>query len=278
MISALSKLPELTQRIITAIVGGTLLISSIVINEWTYFIIFFLICMLACLEFYKLLGLDGNLPLKTYGTLNSLFIYVATFLIARGTLDAKFYYLIFIALSAVYLIKLYIKKDKNPFANIAFTFLGIIYVGVPFALINMTIYWDGKYHYEILLGALFILWANDSGAYFAGKNFGRRKLFKRVSPKKTWEGSIGGGLLAVLVGVGAHYYFQVDILPLWKWISISLIIVVAGTYGDLVESLFKRSIRIKDSGKTIPGHGGFLDRFDGLLIASPFIVAFVHLL
>lgn len=276
MISALTKLPELTQRIITALIGSTILLTSIWFNEWTYFVVFFLICMFACLEFYKLLGLDGNLPLKTYGTLNSLFIYVLTFFISRGSLSSEYYYLIFISLSAVYLIKLYIKKDKHPFTNIAFTFLGIIYVGVPFALINMAIYFDGVYRYEILIGILFILWANDSGAYFAGKNFGRRKLFKRVSPKKTWEGSVGGGILAVLVGISAFYYFD-DLLPLWKWVSISLIIVVAGTYGDLVESLFKRSIRIKDSGKSIPGHGGFLDRFDGLLIASPFIVAFVHL-
>lgn len=277
MIAALTKLPELTQRIITALIGSALLLSSLWYSEWTYFAVFFLICMFASLEFYKLLGLDGNLPLKTYGTLNSLFIYVLTFLINRGTVEAKYYYLIFISLSAVYLIKLYIKKDKHPFANIAFTFLGILYVGVPFALINMAIFFNGEYRFEILMGALFILWANDSGAYFAGKNFGRRKLFKRVSPKKTWEGSLGGGIVAVLFGIAADYYFQLDFFPLWKWISISLIIVVAGTYGDLVESLFKRSIRIKDSGTTIPGHGGFLDRFDGLLIASPFIVAFVHL-
>ena len=266
---------ELNQRIIAAIVGGSILLTSIISSEWSYFIVFLLICMFASLEFYKLLGLDGNLPLKTYGTLNSLFIYILTFFIARGTLDTKYYLLVFIALSAVYLIKLYIKKDKNPFSNIAFTFLGILYVGVPFALMNLAIYYDGEYRFEILLGSLFILWANDTGAYFAGKNFGRRKLFKRVSPKKTWEGSVGGGILAVAVGIGAYYYF--DLLPLWKWISISLIIVVAGTYGDLVESLFKRSIRIKDSGRSIPGHGGFLDRFDGLLIASPFIVAFVRL-
>ena len=183
--------------------------------------------------------------------------------------------LIFISLSAVYLIKLYIKKDITPFTNIAFTFLGIIYVGIPFALLNLAIFYDNSYNYEIILGSLFMLWASDTGAYFAGKNFGRRKLFERVSPKKTWEGSVGGTIAAVSVGIVLSYYFTS--MPIWKWIAISLIIVVAGTYGDLVESLFKRSIRIKDSGRSIPGHGGFLDRFDGLLIAAPFIVAFVRL-
>ncbi len=275
MKSTLDSLPELTQRIIAAIFGGALLISSIIYSEWSYFVIFFLICMFASLEFYKLLGLDGNLPLKSYGTLNSLFIYTLTFLIARQSLDTKYYLLIFISLSAVYLIKLYIKKDTTPFTNIAFTFLGIIYVGVPFALLNLAIFYDNSYNYEIILGSLFMLWASDTGAYFAGKNFGRRKLFERVSPKKTWEGSVGGTIAAVSVGILLSYYFMS--MPIWKWIAISLIIVVAGTYGDLVESLFKRSIRIKDSGRSIPGHGGFLDRFDGLLIAAPFIVAFVRL-
>ncbi|MFT6960305.1 MAG: phosphatidate cytidylyltransferase [Flammeovirgaceae bacterium] len=275
MRSTLDSLPELTQRIIAAIFGGALLISSIIYSEWSYFVIFFLICMFASLEFYKLLGLDGNLPLKSYGTVNSLFIYTLTFLIARQSLETKYYLLIFISLSAVYLIKLYIKKDKTPFTNIAFTFLGIIYVGIPFALLNLAIFYDNSYNYEIILGSLFMLWASDTGAYFAGKNFGRRKLFERVSPKKTWEGSLGGTIAAVSVGIVLSYYFTS--MPVWKWIAISLIIVVAGTYGDLVESLFKRSIRIKDSGRSIPGHGGFLDRFDGLLIAAPFIVAFVRL-
>jgi phosphatidate cytidylyltransferase len=275
MRSTLDSLPELTQRIIAAIFGGALLISSIIYSEWSYFVIFFLICMFASLEFYKLLGLDGNLPLKSYGTVNSLFIYTLTFLIARQSLESKYYLLIFISLSAVYLIKLYIKKDKTPFTNIAFTFLGIIYVGIPFALLNLAIFYDNSYNYEIILGSLFMLWASDTGAYFAGKNFGRRKLFERVSPKKTWEGSLGGTIAAVSVGIVLSYYFTS--MPVWKWIAISLIIVVAGTYGDLVESLFKRSIRIKDSGRSIPGHGGFLDRFDGLLIAAPFIVAFVRL-
>jgi len=275
MRSALNKLPELTQRIIAAIFGGALLVTSIIYGEWTYFIIFFLICMFASLEFYKLLGLDGNLPLKTYGTINSLFIYTLTFFIARQSLETQYYLLIFISLSAVYLIKLYIKKDKTPFTNIAFTFLGIIYVGVPFALLNLAIYYNHEYNYEIILGSLLILWASDSGAYFAGKNFGRRKLFERVSPKKTWEGSIGGTIAALLVALALSQYFT--LLSPWKWGAISLIIMVSGTYGDLVESLFKRSIRIKDSGRSIPGHGGFLDRFDGLLIAAPFIVAFVRL-
>ncbi len=265
---------ELTQRIVAALFGAAVIIGSILWNEWTYFATFFVICGFCLHEFFRLVGLDGNLPLKTYGTLNGLFFFVLTFLVEKRILPEKFYLLGFITLSAVYLIKLYIARDLRPFTSIAYTFLGILYVGVPFALLNLSVFFDGRYHYEIIIGSLFILWASDTGAYFSGRFFGRRKLFERVSPKKTWEGSIGGGVLALCMGLLFSNYFHS--LNLLQWVCISVIIVVAGTYGDLVESLFKRSIHIKDSGRAIPGHGGFLDRFDGLLIASPFIVAFIR--
>lgn len=266
---------ELTQRFVAALLGAIVMIGSIVWNEWAYFGIFFFICGFCLHEFYKLVGLHGNLPLKTYGTITGVFIYTLTFLIEKGILEDQNYLFVFIGLSAVYLIKLYIARDPSPFKNIAYTFLGILYVGVPFSLLNMAVFLNGEYHYEIIIGSLFILWASDTGAYFSGRLFGKRKLFERVSPKKTWEGSIGGGLFALCMGFGFSQYFYS--LNLFQWMCISIIIVVAGTYGDLVESLFKRSMSIKDSGRTIPGHGGFLDRFDGLLIASPFIVAFIRL-
>ena len=266
---------ELTQRIIAALVGVSVILGAIFWSEWSYFALFFFICMFCLLEFYKLLGLDGNLPLKTFGTLNGLLIYVLTFFIERGTIAPKFYMLIFIGFSAVYLIKLYRTKDSKPFVGIALTFLGVVYIGVPFAMLNIVVFFDGQYHSGIIIGSLFMLWASDTGAYFSGKNFGKRKLFERISPKKTWEGSLGGAILAA--GMGYLFSTFYSSLSLDQWLSISAIIVIAGTYGDLIESLFKRSIMIKDSGRVIPGHGGFLDRFDGLLIASPFIAAYLKL-
>lgn len=275
MRSALSSLPELTQRIIAGLIGAAIIIFCIVWSEWTYFGIFFLISMFSMLEFYKLLGVHGNVPLRTYGTLNGLLMFTLTFVIEKGLWPEKYYFLLFLGLSFVYLIILYKKKDEKPFASIAFTFLGIIYVGAPFALLNISIFVGGVYHYEIIMGLLFMLWASDTGAYFTGKTMGKRPLFPRVSPKKTWEGSVGGAIFAMAMALTfAHFY---PVLIWWQWISISLIIVVGGTYGDLVESLFKRSIQIKDSANTIPGHGGFLDRFDGLLLAAPIIVVFIRL-
>ena len=172
------------------------------------------------------------------------------------------------------MIKLYKKTERKPFTNIAFTFLGIFYVAVPFSLLNIGAFHDGRYHYEIIFGCLFILWASDTGAYFAGTLFGKRKLFERISPKKSWQGFFGGALLALVFAYGLSQYF--DIFTANQWVIIGLIIIIAGTYGDLVESLLKRSIEIKDSGTALPGHGGFLDRFDSLLLATPFVWLYVN--
>jgi len=274
MTSALNKYNNLTQRIIAGSIGAGLIVSSIWINEWTFFAVFLIITALSVLEFYKLVGIDGMIPLKTFGTFSGLFVYTLVFLIERNTLSDKFYFLIFPLLSGIYLIKLYKKTDKKPFTNIAMTFLGILYITLPLSLLNILAYFHGVYNHEIILGVLLLSWANDSGAYFAGSKFGKRKLFERVSPKKTWEGFLGGLVIAILIAlVLAHYFQSINIT---QWIVISFIIVISGTYGDLVESLFKRSIEIKDSGSSIPGHGGFLDRFDGFFLSLPFIVAYLE--
>jgi phosphatidate cytidylyltransferase len=273
--SALKKYSNLTQRIITAFVGAAVVIFGIVYSEWTYFAIFFTICLLALIEFYRLSGLDGMAPQKSFGTLSGLTIFCLSFFIERGDISFRYYFLIFPLVSCVYMIKLYKKFERKPFTNIAFTFLGIFYVAVPFALLNIATFENGFYNFEIIFGCLFILWATDTGAYFAGTFFGKRKLFERISPKKSWEGALGGAVLAFIFALVIARYF--DTLEFWQWMGIASIIVVGGIYGDLVESLLKRSIEIKDSGTSLPGHGGFLDRFDGLLISAPFIVAFLEI-
>ena len=274
MISNLSKYNNLTQRIITALFGAILIVTSIVLSEWAFFAVFFVICLFTQLEFYKLVGLDGMLPLKFWGTFCGLVIYSLIFLIEKHLLSNNFYFFIFPVSSSIFFVKLYKKTDKKPFTNIAFTFLGIIYVAIPISLMNILAFTRGSYSWQIIIGVLLLHWASDTGAYFAGVRFGKTKLFERVSPKKSWEGSIGGAVLACAFAYGLSVYFT-DLL--WgEWFIIAAISVIAGTYGDLIESLFKRSIHIKDSGSSIPGHGGFLDRFDGLLLSLPFIVAFLR--
>lgn len=271
----LSTYNNLTQRIITGLLGAAGVIAAVSIGPWTYFIVFFIICLFSLLEFYKLIGLDGMVPVKAFGTFCGVTIFSLSFFIESQHLSYHYYYLFFPLVSCVYMIKLYKKTERKPFTNIAFTFLGIFYVSVPFALLNITAFNDGFYNFEIVFGLLFILWASDTGAYFAGTLFGKRKLFERISPKKSWEGFFGGAFLALVFAYGLSRFFHTFTLA--QWIVIGLIIIIGGTFGDLVESLLKRSIEIKDSGTALPGHGGFLDRFDGLLISMPFIVAFVEL-
>jgi phosphatidate cytidylyltransferase len=277
--TALSKFSNLTQRIITAVIGAAVIVFGVVFSEWTYFLVFFFICAVSIWEFYSLAGLDGMVPQKTFGTICGMAIYCISFFIERGDIRYEYYFLIFPLFSCVYLIKLYKKFERKPFTNIAYTFLGIFYVAVPFSLLNIAAFEHhslrSHYNFEIIFGCLFILWATDTGAYFAGTFFGRSKLFERISPKKSWEGAVGGAILALVFAWAISEFF--DSLQLWEWMVIAGIIIVGGIYGDLVESLLKRSIEIKDSGDSLPGHGGFLDRFDGLLISAPFIVAFLEI-
>lgn len=272
---SLSKYNNLTQRIIAALVGVSVILFAIIYSDWTYFAIFLIISSVTQLEFYKLLGLDGNVPLKFWGTVTGVSLFVLTFFVSKGLLTIDYYFLVFPISSMIFFVKLYRKSDLKPFTNIGLTFLGIIYVALPFSLLNVAVFSRGEYCYPIIFGFLFILWANDTGAYFAGTAFGKTKLFERVSPKKSWEGSLGGSILAFLMA-GAMAYFFTELSPL-NWMAMAVIVVIAGTYGDLIESLFKRSIAIKDSGSLIPGHGGFLDRFDGLLLSMPFLTAFLML-
>lgn len=272
----ISNYSNLKQRIITAIIGAVVIIAGCMYSEWAYLVIFGIILGFSQMEFYKLCGLDGMLPLKSFGTFIGVAVFIFTFLEEMKILPQQYYYLVFPLISIIFFIKLYGKSDKKPFTGIAFTLLGIVYVAIPFSILNLIAFSaDGTFRYELIIGSLLILWSSDSGAYFAGTKFGKTKLFERVSPKKSWEGSLGGAFAALLTAYFISLNFT--LLPQWQWFGIMVIIVVAGTYGDLIESLFKRSISIKDSGKGLPGHGGFMDRFDGLLLSAPFIIAFLKI-
>ena len=283
MTKPLLKYNNLQQRLITGLLGAATIIIGVSYSEWIYFGIFLVICFFSLREFYKLSGLDGMIPLKTMGTIIGLAVFALSFFIEQKTISGRYYFVIFPLVAVVYLIKLYKKTEHKPFTNIAFTFLGVFYVAMPFALLNHAVFRETlnngnpetHYNYEIILGSLLILWASDTGAYFAGTFFGKHKLFERISPKKSWEGFWGGAALAIVMTYILTLYFHS--LTLVDWMIVSFIIIIGGTFGDLVESLLKRSIEIKDSGSSLPGHGGFLDRFDGLFISAPFIVAYLEI-
>ena len=162
--------------------------------------------------------------------------------------------------------------------------LSQLYIALPFSMINVVAFRNEGgavvYDYLLPLSIFIFLWTNDTGAYISGSLLGKHKLFPRVSPGKSWEGSIGGGLLvlavAALVGYIANSNEGGHILSIPGWMGLGLVVVFFGTWGDLVESLFKRTIGIKDSGKILPGHGGMLDRFDSSLMAFPAAVVYLY--
>lgn len=266
---------HLGRRILSALVAMPIVIVGVYWSMWSYFLLFLCVVTLSMLEFYRLVGLSGISPNRFSGIGGGILTYVLVFMYTSGHLLSTYLYILCPIMGLIYVVELY-KQGPTPFTNIAYTLLGIVYVGSPFALLHMIAFVQGAYSHEIVLGILLILWANDTGAYLVGTKMGKHRLFQRISPQKSWEGFLGGAILALAMSYAiSHYYSSAGLA---MWLGIGGIIVVAGTYGDLVESMFKRSLKVKDSGKAIPGHGGFLDRFDSFLLAMPCIVAFVKLL
>lgn len=263
-------------RAITGFFFVIVMLGSVLAGQYVFSIFFLLLSVLCLQEFYKLAGQGGIKPNVGVGLVNGILVFAAaaaTFYFKDNTLSHKLLLLIVLSLSTIFIAELY-RHTNAPFTNIGFTFLGIIFAIVPFCFYHALGFVNGAYNFHFPLGFLLMLWANDTGAYLSGRFFGRTKLFERHSPKKTWEGFFGGVLIAALVGyILSIYYPELQ----WKqWISVAIIIGCVGTLGDLIESMFKRSLNIKDSGGILPGHGGLLDRFDGLLLAAPVVYTYLY--
>ena len=184
----------------------------------------------------------------------------------------------------VYLLiaELYLKQD-DPIQDWAYTMLSQMYIALPFSLLNVlafTANGSGMVAFNTLLplSVFVFLWVNDTGAYCVGSLLGRHKLFPRISPGKSWEGSIGGAVFVLAAAWAVSYFLDDVMLNLYEWLGLGLVVVVFGTWGDLVESLFKRTLGVKDSGSILPGHGGMLDRFDSSLLAIPAAVIYLYTL
>ena len=174
-------------------------------------------------------------------------------------------------------------KQKDPIQDWAYTMLAQMYIALPFSLLNVLAFNatnQGIVAFNTLLplSVFVFLWVNDSGAYCCGSLLGRHKLFPRISPGKSWEGSIGGAVFVLVAAWAISHFLDEQMLTLPEWLGLGLTVVVFGTWGDLVESLFKRTLGIKDSGNILPGHGGMLDRFDSSLLAIPAAVVYLYTL
>jgi len=164
-------------------------------------------------------------------------------------------------------------RSANPFQNVGFIVLGMVYIGAPFALLDFIAFEGEKFNSWIVFGLLLLTWMNDTGAYLIGSKFGKHPLHARISPKKTWEGTIGG--VAVTFLIAWLFCIVSGELRLRDWMVLALIVSVFGSMGDLVESMLKRSVGVKDSGNLLPGHGGVLDRFDAFIFLLPFAAAYL---
>lgn len=264
-------------RAITAFFFTIVMLGSILLDAYTFTFFYWVLSLVALLEFYKLVKIGGIRPHRNVGII----VASAIFLLTAGyhffQYELKYLLLVVPLVFSVFILELY-KKNKIPFANIAYTFVGFIFVTIPFCFFFSLGFLANFSHYSfhLPLAFLLLLWASDTGAYLFGMRFGKHRLFERHSPKKSWEGFFGGLFTSILVSYLISLWF-IEMSPA-IWAGMAVLIVCFGTLGDLVESMLKRSLDAKDSGSFLPGHGGFLDRFDGLLIAAPIVYVYLYLL
>jgi phosphatidate cytidylyltransferase len=262
-------------RAITGFFFVLVMLAAFFFGPYIFLGFFSLLALLSLLEFYKLIKTTQVHPQQISGLLLGLIICAAASSFWLDASFSRYFSALIIPFSVlIFYAELY-RKTEQPFHQIAYTFLGLIYTLLPFIFFMAMAFLQQDFNFHLPLGFILLLWTNDTFAYLAGRKLGKNKLFERHSPKKTWEGFIGGIIAAVLVGFVISRYFQ-EVSTL-HWIVIALIISIFGTMSDLVESMLKRSINIKDSGSILPGHGGLLDRFDGLLLAAPLVFIYLYL-
>jgi len=266
-------------------ITGVFFVTAIVVsflNPLAMVFLFSLITGMTIWEFAGLVNERDNVQINQFiSSVAGVFLFLAMAVHCRGldTLNLAFVpwllTIIYLLVSELYL------KATDPIQNWAYTMMSQLYIALPFSLLNVLAFQftNCDLPWLLPLSVFVFLWVNDSGAYCCGSLLGRHKLFPRISPGKSWEGSIGGGVLVVLAAWGISYYTEshaiVTNLTALEWMGLGLTVVVFGTWGDLIESLFKRTLGIKDSGNVLPGHGGMLDRFDSSLLAIPAAVVYL---
>lgn len=286
------NLKTFTTRALTATVFVAVLLSCICWNYVSFTGLFLIVSIWGLFEFYQLAEKLGARPYKPVGFIAGICLFCYSFM-ANSNL-ALFYPvekmipLIFVFIFFVFIVALF-DSEPNTVLNIAYTIAGLVYAVVPFMiLVNISCidktytynhhtgnWYDdlAPYNFHYVLGIILLIWASDVCAYLVGSLIGKTRLYERISPGKTWEGTIGATILTIGCSFIIANWFPE--LALKHWIVISVLVCIFGTIGDLVESMLKRQAGVKDSGRIMPGHGGILDRFDSLLFVSPFIYAYL---
>ena len=278
-------------RAVSGVVLAIIVFGAILWSPWSAALLLSLI-MVGCLtEFYGLCCAAGYAPSARLGTFFASFMFLAACAMAYSGYfppttaeEMQLAQACMMAVSMVILLIIVLipmafvcelwRNHPTPIANVSTTLAGVLYVALPMSLLPFIPFLlKGEWSPWALLAYILLVWSNDVFAYLAGVMCGRHRMCERISPKKTWEGFVGGLVGTIAAGVLAGYLFHSA--NLWLWGGLGFVVSLTGVAGDFVESLFKRSVGVKDSGNIMPGHGGFLDRFDALLISVPFAVVYV---
>jgi phosphatidate cytidylyltransferase len=264
-------------RVATGLVFAALLLFAILYNNLTFGLLFALVTCLAVNEFCNLVHEYKKTTFSTViAVAGGLYLFAAFFFKDKVTVPFMLF-VPYLALVVYNFVRELYRKGGSPLDNFAYFALSQLYVALPFALLNiLTTFGPANYNYMIPLSIFIFLWCSDSGAYCVGSCIGKHRLFERISPKKSWEGSIGGGVVALIAAYVISLFYPS--LGTLQWMGMAAVVVVTGTWGDLIESCMKREMGIKDSGNILPGHGGILDRFDSALLAIPSVVIYIYLL
>lgn len=266
---------DLLKRTLTGAVYVASVLAAICFNPIISSIYFGIIGLVALSEFY-------NVAKNKYQISNSLLAYLTaislytTVALYSFNIDFKIPLLISVVLVIANFIAALYQKSEEPFTSIAFLICGLIYIILPISTTNLIIQYNSEFQPLLLLSVFILAWCNDTFAYLTGVKFGKHRLFERHSPKKSWEGFVGGFLFTIIAGIVISKFS--NIFAIWHWVAISIIVSTVGTLGDLVESMFKRQMGVKDSGKILPGHGGILDRFDILFIVLPIVWVYLEII
>lgn len=281
------------KNLITRSITGVIFVAAVVTCFLRPEAMIFLFALVTGLTVWEYTGIVNNLENvavnRFLSTVAAVYFFFAMAGFCSGIVPSAVFIPYLLTVVYMFISELY-TKAPNPINNWAYTMLSQMYIALPFSMINVLAFRGAGdaviYNYLLPLSIFIFLWTNDTGAYLSGSLFGKHKLFPRVSPGKSWEGSIGGGILVLAVAAFLGWYENSGIhegavelaMSIPQWMGLGLVVVFFGTWGDLVESLFKRTIGIKDSGNILPGHGGMLDRFDSSLMAIPAAVVYIYTL
>lgn len=262
----------------TALFFVTVMVGGIFWNVWSYSVLMAVIVIFSLYEYFTLISYlreSNNISLfyMPVGIITGLAAFGASLAVTQGWAGGIIYLIPTCLLFSFFALEIF-SESSHPLSNIGQNITGVIYVSIPFAILNYVAFPDNKYEPRLVLGVLFLVWVNDAAAYIFGSLFGKHKFLQRISPNKTLEGFLGGAVGCGLVAYLQYLIFS-GILSLANWLVLALIIWIVATLGDLIVSMFKRSVSIKDTGRFFPGHGGFLDRFDAFIFAVPFAAGYI---